>query len=129
MSVPYVYDAGALLAAERGDRRMVQIHHLATSGGTVPVVPAPVLSQVWRDGRRQALLARFLQGCRVEPFDEAAARATGSLLGRSATSDVVDAAVVVACLRLGAVVVTSDRHHLQHLVDAIGESLPAVVTV
>ncbi|MGH3428718.1 MAG: hypothetical protein ACRDQZ_14315, partial [Mycobacteriales bacterium] len=54
--------------------------------GLVPVVPAPVIWQVWRDGTRQARLARFLKGCWVEPIDDDVARALGySLagLGRS----------------------------------------------
>jgi len=33
-------------------------------------VPAPVVAQGWRGGRRQALLARLLVGCHVEALDD-----------------------------------------------------------
>ncbi|HEY3000756.1 MAG TPA: hypothetical protein VGJ44_00275 [Kribbellaceae bacterium] len=54
---------------------------------------------------------------------EPLARAAGALCGRAATSDVVDALVVVLAARLGAAVVTSDPVDLARLADAAGWSL------
>ena len=42
------YDAGALIAAERGDVRVGGIHADALRRGVSPTVPAGVLAQVWR---------------------------------------------------------------------------------
>ena len=109
------YDAGALVSADRGDARMRSRHAELLRGGIVPVVPAPVLWQVWRDGARQARLARLLRGCIVEPVDETTARAAGELLGRSRTNDGVDAVVVLSAVRRGGLVYTSDPDDLTHL--------------
>lgn len=122
-----VYDAGALLAAERGDERMRALHRRFLLHGSSPCVPAPVLSQAWRGGHRQVGLARVLKGCAVLPTDEGTARRAGELLGQSGTSDAVDAIVVVTALHLGAAVVTSDPKDLQQLGDAALESLSLVV--
>lgn len=61
------YDTGALIAAERGDRRMWALHRRALERGAAPVVPAPVLVEGWR-GNVQT--ARLLQGCQVEDLAE-----------------------------------------------------------
>ena len=55
------YDAGALIAIERQDNKMVNFHRSIVKSGITPVVPAGVLAQVWRGGSgRQAPLARAL---------------------------------------------------------------------
>ena len=61
--LPYVYDAGALLAFDDNDRRMWARHKLALDDGRDIHVPAIVVGQAWRNGRRQAQLARALAGC------------------------------------------------------------------
>ena len=73
------YDSGALIAAERGERRMWARHRALLLRRVVPVVPAPVVAQSWRGAPRQAQLARLLAGCEVESLDDARARATGIL--------------------------------------------------
>ena len=85
-----VLDAGAFVAFERGDVRIRA--HLAAAHrlGLEVVTTSPVVGQVWRDGRRQALLARLLAATRVDAPDEAAARRAGELLRKSRTDDVVD---------------------------------------
>src|SRR5689334_16466274 len=69
---PTVYDAGALIAADRSDRRRWAEHRVLLEGGLVPLVPAPVVAQVSRSPR-QAELRRFLRGCEVVPMDEGTA--------------------------------------------------------
>ena len=94
-------DAGALIAVDRNDRRVVVFLRRAIERKLDTVVPAGVLGQVWRDGRRQARLAQMLRQpeVSVEPLDEYRARAAGQLCGIRGTEDVVDASVVL-CARM-----------------------------
>jgi hypothetical protein len=117
---PFVYDAGALIAAERNRAAFWRAHRSYLLAGGVPVVPAAVVAQVWRDGARQAQLARMLSGCDVAALDHSPARKVGNLLGQAGTSDPVDGAVAVLAAGLGAVVVTSDPGDIQHLLDRLG---------
>jgi len=112
-----VYAAGALVAAERNDRRLWADHRVRLEAGVVPVVPAPVVAQVSRSPR-QAQLRRLLRGCEVLALDEPMAHAVGRLLGRAGTSDVVDATVVTLAITKQAQIVTSDRDDVPQLVDA-----------
>ena len=117
-----VYDAGALVAAERNDRRLWADHRVRLEAGVVPVVPAPVVAHVSRSPR-QAQLRRLLRGCEVLALDEPMAHAVGRLLGRAGTSDVVDATVVTLAITKQAQIVTSDRDDVSQLVDAAGARL------
>jgi hypothetical protein len=109
-----VYDAGALIAAEDGAERMWAIHKRAMARGVQPVVPAAVLTEVWRGGRRQHRLGQFVQSCEVEVFSEQAAKAAGVLLS-VAPHGVVDASVVECALRRASPCVTGNRRHLAEL--------------
>ncbi len=111
-----VYDIGALLAAERGDRTIWAVHRRGLDRAGQIVVPAVVLGQAWRGGP-QPQLSRLLKGCFIESFDENAGRAVGRLLRDAGTSDVVDAHVVLTALRYRAAVFTSDPDDLQRLAD------------
>lgn len=122
-----VYDAGALVAAERHDRKFLALHKAALLAGRHVVVPAPVLTQAWRGGPRQAGLATVLSGCAVLTTEEDIARRAGVLLGLSGTDDAVDAIVVATAAKLGASVVTSDPKDLQTLGEAAAFRLGLVV--
>ena len=113
--LPLVYDAGALVALDRGDRRMWARHKLALDEGRDIHVPAVVVGQAWRDGHRQVQLARALAGCRADPVGLDTSKAAGVLCGRSATADVVDAIVVVMGAALRAIIWTSDTHDIKAL--------------
>jgi hypothetical protein len=117
------YDTGALIAADRGERRMWLRHRALLRRREVPTVPAPVLAQGWRGGARQALLARLLAGCEVEPLEERRARAVGALAARASTADVIDATVVEGAVRRGDVVLSSDPNDLQAIAAAAGHAL------
>ena len=96
------YDAGALIAAERRNPRMVTFHEWIVNNGIRPVVPAGVLAQVWRDGSgRQAPLAQTLKQCQVEPLDENLAKQVGAASHKTGSSDVVDISVVVSAIGRG----------------------------
>lgn len=117
-----VYDAGALVAAERNDRRMWAEHRVRLELGLAVVVPAPVVAQVSRSPR-QVQLRRLLAGCEVVGFDEASAHAAGRLLASSKTNDVVDATVVELAVRRRADIVTGDTRDLSRLVSVAGARL------
>jgi hypothetical protein len=114
---PVVLGAGALIAVERGDRRVLALCRVATLDGAPVVVPAGVVAQVWRDGGRQVQLARLVSatGTFVEPLDLEVARLAGVLCGRADTSDIVDATVVIAARRHHAQVLSGDRDDLIRL--------------
>jgi PIN domain len=114
-----VYDAGALIAAERNVRTLWADHRARLEAGILPHVPAPVVAQVSRSAR-QAQLRRLLRGCDVVAFDEREAHAAGELLGRAGSADIVDASVVVLARRTSAAIVTSDRPDIAKLLDAAG---------
>lgn len=117
-----MYDTGALVAAERRDRKVWHLHATALESGTRPIVPVVVLAQAWRGGP-QVDVSRFLRGCDTRPASEEAGRAAGALCGRAGTSDVVDALVVVMAMQLRAPVVTSDPEDLGHLASAAGAKI------
>lgn len=102
------YDAGALIALERETRSVAALHRRLLERGIVPVVPAGVLAQVWRDPARQAALAKVLRGCRVEALDDAQARRVGRLTRTTGSAEVVDLSVAEGALRRADMVVTSD---------------------
>lgn len=110
-------DAGALIAFERNDRRVIAAFRVALDARIKLTVPAPVVGQVWRDGARQARLARLLasSGVVVEPLDDHRARAAGQLCGITSTKDVTDAAVVLGAKERGDRVFTSDVGDLRRL--------------
>ena len=80
-------------------------------------MPACALAQAWRDGSRQAELARLLKATDVvvENLDEPSARAVGELCARRATSDIADAFVAIVAAKYGGAVATGDPDDLLHL--------------
>lgn len=110
-------DAGALIAWERGDRRALSVIQRVLDSGLPIAVPAGAIAQTWRDGRRQARIARLLADpvVTVEPLDDLRARAAGQLCGLTGTQDVVDASVVLCARARGHAVMTSDPDDLARL--------------
>lgn len=115
------YDTGALIAADRGERRMWARHRSLLIRREVPTVPAPVVAQSWRGTSRQVLLARMLNGCDIEALSDGQARSAGALAARAVTTDIVDACVVEGALRRGDLVVSSDPGDLRAIASAAGE--------
>lgn len=119
-----VYDTGALIAAERDEKRMWALHRRALERGLLPLVPAAVLVEAWRG---HALMARLLRGCEVEPLEEDAARRSGELLaGCRAGVEATDATVVESAMRRGDTVVTSNRSHLLALAEGTKKRLNVI---
>lgn len=111
-------DAGALIAADRGDRRFFVWWKALTRRGGVATVPAPVIAQAWR-GPRCVRLAQVIGGCRAVPFVREDGRAVGELLARSGTSDVIDAFVVLTAARRGEDILSADVDDLRGLADHV----------
>jgi hypothetical protein len=112
-----VYDAGVLIAADRSKRRVWAEHRVRLEAGLIPMVPACVVAQVSRSPK-QAQMRRLLRGCEVVAFDEVAAHAAGSLLGKTRTRDVVDASVVELSIRKVADIVSDDADDIRRLLAA-----------
>jgi predicted nucleic acid-binding protein len=110
-------DAGALIAAERGDLRVIALLARAARRSLTLAIPSAVLAQVWRADPRQHRLHLLLGDDLVEvpPLDRDEALAVGTVCARTRTSDVVDASVAVCARRRGHIVVTSDQDHIHRL--------------
>jgi len=121
--VSVVYDAGALVAADRSERGLWADHRARLELGIVPATTAPVVAQVSRSSR-QAQLRRFLRGCDVEPFRSEDAHDVGTLAGKAAANDVVDVHVVVVAYRRRFGVVTSYAGDLRPIAEALGVKVP-----
>ncbi len=113
-----VYDAGALIAAERGDRELWADHRVRLELGMVPQTTAPAVAQVSRSPQ-QARLRRLLRGCLVEAFEPEQAHTVGALLASVGVADVVDAHVMLTAARSEATVLTSDPDDLHKLSDRL----------
>lgn len=114
-----VFDSGALIALERGDRRVAALLVAAVAGGAEAVTSCACVAEVWRDPARQARLTRALRGFRERSLDPKQARACGVLLAKAGTSDVADAALCQLA-RDGDTVLTSDPRDIAALLQASG---------
>jgi hypothetical protein len=114
-----VFDSGALIALERGDRKVAALLATTVKSGAEAVTSTACVAQAWRSPARQARLARALAGFVERDLDRAQARACGVLLARSETSDVTDAAVSLLADD-GDTILTSDPRDIERLLDARG---------
>jgi hypothetical protein len=110
-------DAGALIALDRDDRRIVALLARAQETSARVTIPATALAQAVRNPARQARLARLVRqpATDVVALDRVDATAVGRLLAASGTADVVDAHVVLCARRTGQAVATSDPDDLHRL--------------
>jgi len=114
-----VLDAGAFVAFERGDSRVRAHLAAARQLGIEVTTSSPIVGQVWRDGRRQVMVARLIAATNVEAPTGRDARRAGELLARSNTRDVVDA-LLAGTARDGDTVLTSDPDDIELLVARAG---------
>ena len=110
-------DTGALIAFERNDRLAVSVVLRAVQQRLRVVVPAGVVGQAWRNGRKQVRLVRLLgsDSVEIESLDDVRARAAGQLCGATRTTDVIDASVALCARARGHAVLTSDPDDLRRL--------------
>jgi hypothetical protein len=102
-----VLDAGALVAIDRRDRMIGAQLRVLQLRGTPLRASSAVVGQVWRDGRRQANLARVLAGVGIEALARDDGKRIGELLAMSGSANVVDAHVALMT-RHADLVLTSD---------------------
>lgn len=110
-------DAGALIALDRGDRRVIALLARAADLGARIVVPATALAQAMRHPARQARLSRLVRQptTSLVPLDGPDATNVGILLAASRTTDITDAHVVICARRAAQPIVTSDPDDLSRL--------------
>lgn len=114
-----VFDAGALIALDRGDRAVGALLAVAAQDGTEAVTSSACVAQVWRAPARQARLVRALAGFLEWPVDPLRARRCGLLLAGTGTGDIADAALALL-VQDGDTVLTSDPEDIKRLVEAAG---------
>lgn len=115
MNPRYVFDTGALIAAERGKARASRFLRLVHAGAARILVPLPVISEWWRgrtDAREEILAATQV----VASVD--VAKAAGLALARLRDVDArltIDAIVMATAALHGGVVVTGDADDFDRL--------------
>jgi len=122
------FDAGALIALDRKDRRVLTLIARAKDLGMRITIPATALAQAIRNPARQALLSRLIRqpGTDLVALDGPDATAVGLLLAQTVTADIADAHVVLCARRAAQPVITSDPGDLRKIAPdlrlvAIGE--------
>ncbi len=110
-------DAGALIALDRDDRRVIALLARAAETAARVTVPATALAQAMRRPSRQARLARLVRQPTTDlvPLDGLDATTVGILLAATGTADIADAHVVVCARRARQAVITSDPDDLRRL--------------
>jgi len=122
-----ILDAGALVAAERGDRATIARLRASQQHGLELRTNAMVVAQVWRDRHgRQANLAGLLQAVDVRAISQQDGRNAGALLATAGTTDPIDATVVLLAAP-GDRIITSDPHDITRLATAAGNR-PVIIT-
>lgn len=112
-----VLDAGALMAIDRNDRRVLGLIRVARREGAVLTTCSPVVGQVWRDGAQQANLARVLPMIDVRDVDLDDSKDGGELLRSTKRNDIVDA-LLSLLVSQGDQLFTSDPKDLNELLGA-----------
>lgn len=121
-----ILDAGPLVALDRGESAARSFLAASVRANEALHTTAPVLAQVWRDGARQARLARIARSVSVHPFAADDYTAVGHLLRRSGTGDVVDAHLAVLAARVGHSILTADVADFIALTAHLGTAAPKI---
>jgi predicted nucleic acid-binding protein len=119
-----ILDAGFLVSVDRGERSAQEFLHAALQRHTTLSTTDPIVAQVWRNGVRQARLARFLTTITIHPFDNG--RAVGAILARSQTADVVDAHLVAVAVEHAEPILTGDFSDIEGLIASLPSDHPRV---
>lgn len=109
-----VLDAGALVAVDKRDRAVGAMLRVLQRDGVPVITSGGVVAQVWRDGSRQANLARIPSGVEVDALDDGTGRRVGELLRQNRSNDLVDAHVALLVKPDGRVF-TSDEQDIKAL--------------
>lgn len=107
------FDTGALIALERGDKRMRTVLDTATLEHVPITVPAVVVAEWWRGTSRRR--HDILEAVDVEPTTDDLARLAGEAIAALPGTTVVDAIVMASAAQRGGIVYTSDMRDLERL--------------
>ncbi|MEY4580436.1 MAG: hypothetical protein RL701_5139 [Pseudomonadota bacterium] len=110
-------DAGALIALDRNDRRVIALLARAAELGARVTIPATALAQAMRRPSQQARLSRLIRQPKTEliALDGRHATQVGILLASSKTTDIADAHVVICARERADAILTSDPDDLLRL--------------
>jgi hypothetical protein len=110
-------DAGALIALDRNDRRVVTMLAGVARENWRITVPAAAFAQAMRHPGGQVRLRRLINDPATDfmALDESDATAVGILLASTRTADIADAHVVICAERAQQSVMTSDPDDLRRL--------------
>jgi predicted nucleic acid-binding protein len=108
-------DTGALIALEADRLAMRKVYFAALAQGVRITVPAVVVAEWWRAGRREKERARLLRSVHVEALERHVAMTAGIALGLVSKSTTVDALVMASAALRGDTVYTSDVGDLERL--------------
>ncbi len=125
MIARYVFDTGALVAAERRKERAIRFLRLAHVGAARIIVPLPVVAEWWR-GRTDA--REELLGATQVLASVDVTKAAGIALSKQRRVDssiTIDAIVMASAAMLDAVLVTQDPTDF----DRLGPHFPGVVVL
>jgi hypothetical protein len=114
-----IFDTGALIAVDRGDRAVGALLATAAESGVDVLTSSTCVAQASRNPSRQARLSRALSGMLERPLDPTEARRCGLLLARSGTEDIADSATAVLA-EDDDTILTSDPSDIERLLDAAG---------
>jgi predicted nucleic acid-binding protein len=106
------FDTGALIALERGEKRMRTVSLEARESGALITVPAPVLIEWWRNGARQRAI---LDAVTVEHTTERLAKLAGEAIAEVSGATPIDSLVMASAAQRGDLVYTSDFDDLEQL--------------
>jgi predicted nucleic acid-binding protein len=109
-----MFDTGALIALERGQRAIRKVHRLATEYQYPMVATTPVVAEWWRRGRREKERLAILRTLLLEAPDGHVARLAGAAIGLVGAG-VIDALVMASASIGGDTVYTSDVGDLERL--------------
>lgn len=114
------FDTGALICLERARQEMRKVYTTAINHDVRITVPAVVVAEWWRSGRKERERAQILRSMIVDPTTDSVARLAGAALTLLPGAQTIDALVMAsAAQRLNECVYTSDPHDLEALRAAV----------
>jgi len=118
--VGLTFDTGALIGIERARHHMRKVFDAAVMHDVRVTVPAVVVAEWWRQGRKEKERAQLLRAVVVDPLADHVARLAGIALTLVPRAQTIDALVMAsACQRQNEIVYTSDVDDLEALRDAV----------
>jgi len=114
------FDTGALIGLERARQQMRQVYATAIAKDVRMTVPAVVVAEWWRLGRKEKERAQILRSVIVAPTSEHVASLAGVALTLLPNAQTIDA-LVMACAaqRPNEIIYTSDPDDLEALRAAV----------